>query len=79
VIAEAGTITGFAANKFTLDTSGFTAQTGTPTFTISQVGNALVLSTTTPVPEPTTVLAIGAAAVGVGRVLRRRRGPAPRT
>jgi hypothetical protein len=79
VIAEAGSITGFSADKFNLDTSAFSTSAGTPSFSISQVGNALVLTAgTVPVPEPAAVLSVVAAAVGIGRLVRRGRGPGAR-
>jgi hypothetical protein len=79
VIAEAGSITGFSPDKFNLDTTVFSTPAGTPAFTVSQVGNALVLTAGgAPVPEPAAVLAAAAAALAAGRLVRRGRGPAAR-
>jgi len=60
-------------NSVTFDTSGFgfTLNTG-DTFTLARSGNNLVLAFA-PVPEPATVLAVGAAGLGAITWLRRRK------
>lgn len=57
---------GFAADRFT-----FTGDFAGATPTIALVGNSVVISFT-PVPEPTTVLGLGAAAFGLAGLVRRR-------
>jgi fibronectin-binding autotransporter adhesin len=75
VLIEAGSITGFSADKFTLDTSAFSGL-DTTRLSVSQVGNSLVL-TFTPVPEPGSILAVCGAVTAGGLLWRRlRRKPA---
>lgn len=75
VLIEAGSITGFSADKFTLDTSAFSGL-DTTRLSVSQVGNSLVL-TFTPVPEPASLLAVCGAVTAGGLLWRRlRRKPA---
>ena len=62
---------GQSVGGVTLDASAFTNLTTGDTFTLGVVGNSLVL-TYTPVPEPVTVLAMGAIGLLVGRRLRRK-------
>jgi hypothetical protein len=75
LIAEAGTISGFSADKFELDVSGFSNYVaGDPnTFAITRIGQKIYLSYA-PVPEPTTVLGFAAAALGAVAYRRRRAG-----
>ena len=69
-----GGVLNFAADKFTLDTSGFLNDLGGGSFSLSTNAAAtqLVLSFT-PVPEPATVLLIGAAGFAVAGWRRRFR------
>ena len=73
-LVAAGSITGFNANAFAFDTSGFTNGTGTGSFYVSQSGNDLMLNFT-PVPEPSTwaMMACGLFALAGAAVRRRRR------
>lgn len=74
LIARAPTITGFLANRFLLDTTGFV--NGTGTFGIEQRaivgGQGLFLTYNTAVPEPGT-WAAGALLVGAAWLVARRR------
>jgi hypothetical protein len=75
VIAQAGGVSGFAADKFVIDASAFGGSglgTYAADFSISLVGNDLVL-TFSPVPEPAAVLAVSAAALALGVWRRRQR------
>lgn len=73
VIAEARSITGFSADKFTLDTSAFSPGTGSAgAFGISQVGESLTIKFT-PVPEPGTIVGLSAAALALSSLARRLR------
>jgi autotransporter-associated beta strand protein len=71
-LLSANTITGYASDKFVLDTSQFASPLNGGTFSLMNNTNSLVLSFT-PVPEPSTyaLLALGLGAVGFQ--LRRRR------
>jgi autotransporter-associated beta strand protein len=72
IASVSGTITNFDPASFEIDTAGFFNDPNTAGFTISQVGNDLILNYTA-VPEPTTY-AIGIVALLGGAVLLRRRG-----
>ena len=68
-----GGISGFSADKFAFDTSEFQSPFGTLSpFTISQVGNSLVLNYTV-VPEPSACALCIAALLVVLIIFRRRR------
>ncbi len=67
-----GGITGFAAEKFTLDLTGFANSLDGGSFTVGQSGNQLVLAFT-PVPEPVALLGVAALALALGQRLRPRR------
>jgi T5SS/PEP-CTERM-associated repeat protein/autotransporter-associated beta strand protein len=72
IFSSSGGITGFNANEFTIDTSGFANSLGTGAFYVVQSGNQIQLDFS-PVPEPSTY-ALFAAGLGlVGFVIRRRR------
>jgi PEP-CTERM motif/NHL repeat len=68
-------ITNFAANLFSIDTSGFTnAFTGV--FSIAQLGNDLALqytAATAAVPEPSSFAILGLALIGFGITYQRKR------
>jgi hypothetical protein len=66
-----GGITGFSADKFTIDTSGFANSFGDGIFAIGQDGNNLTLSFT-PVPEPALILAAAGVTALLGAGVRRR-------
>ena len=76
-LTTTGGITGFAANKFAIDTTGF-QNPFTGTWSVSSDGFNLSLDYTAPaiapVPEPgTTAACIAALALGAAVILRRRR------
>jgi fibronectin-binding autotransporter adhesin len=68
ILTTTGGITGFNANAWTLDTTGFT-NNETGTWLLAQSGNNLVLSYA-PIPEPRAALLGG---LGMLLLLRRRR------
>jgi len=71
IATASGGITGFAADAFTIDSSGFTnAFTGT--WSLAQAGNNLNLVYTTAVPEPATAALLAGLAVLLAAGLRRR-------
>jgi PEP-CTERM motif/NHL repeat len=74
-VTTTGGITGFAANLFSIDTSGFTnAFTGV--FSIAQLGNDLALqytAATAAVPEPSSFAILGLALIGFGITYQRKR------
>lgn len=62
LVTAAGGITGFAADEFSVDTTGFANNLRGGAFSVAQQGNNLVLNFI-PVPEPTTtVMLLGALA-----------------
>ncbi|MBL9216462.1 MAG: autotransporter-associated beta strand repeat-containing protein [Opitutaceae bacterium] len=70
-------INGFAANKFTIDTSAFANSLGGGTFSLVQGvsgGNAALYLNFTPVPEPSTyaLMAVGLGAAALAARRRRR-------
>lgn len=67
-------ISGFAANQFALNTSGFANATGGGTFGFTEVGNNLYLNFT-PVPEPETWAMLSAGILLVLPYALRRRQP----
>jgi len=66
-ILSAGSITGFSASDFTINTSAFLNSTGGGAFSLVQAGNNIDLDFT-PVPEPATwaLVAVGACVLGLG-------------
>lgn len=64
-------ITGFAANKFTLDVTDFLNASG-PYFSFAQSGNNLLLNYT-PVPEPSTWVLMVMGMTAFGLLLRKQR------
>ncbi|MGN6727356.1 MAG: beta strand repeat-containing protein, partial [Tepidisphaeraceae bacterium] len=68
-LATAGSISGFEADRFFVDTAGF-RNTFDGSFGVTQSGNTLMLNYTTAVPEPVALAAVGISAM-LG--LRRRR------
>jgi autotransporter-associated beta strand protein len=76
-LLTATSISGFAANDFLIDASGFQNSLLGGGFSIAQSGNTLVLDFT-PVPEPSTwaLVALGAGAIAIFSFRRRaRRSP----
>ena len=68
---SATSITGFDAGKFTIDLANFSNPGVTPgQFSVSTVGNNLVLNFGTPIPEPAL---LGLVAVGIFAIARRRK------
>jgi hypothetical protein len=67
-----GGISGFALDKFTLDTTEFSNSLGGGAFSLSADTNAIYV-VFTPIPEPTAVFGIAAAGLGLVRLVRRRR------
>ena len=73
LVTASGGITGFGSSNVVLDQSGFQNDLNGGTFSLSQVGNSLNLNfTPAPVPEPATVLALGAVGLGCVQFVRRR-------
>jgi hypothetical protein len=72
-IATFGSITGFAADRFTIDSAAFAAVNplGNGTFGITQSGATLLL-TFTPVPEPGVCLLLAVGGLFAARTVRRR-------
>ncbi|MEY2882049.1 MAG: hypothetical protein RLZZ15_4429, partial [Verrucomicrobiota bacterium] len=70
---SAGSITGFSADKFSLNTGGFTGSTGT--WSIAQSGNSLNLlyAAGAAVPEPSTYAALAGAGALAFAIYRRRK------
>jgi fibronectin-binding autotransporter adhesin len=71
---RAETFPGFSPDKFTFDTSQFlnlTNPAGVGTFALERTGSSVFI-TYTPVPEPGLMLAVAAAGLAVGGVVRRR-------
>ena len=69
-IASFDNVSGFSADKFMLDTSGFANPTGSGSFFLTAQNGQLLLNFS-PVPEPALVLAAAAAALAVARRVRR--------
>lgn len=73
ILSAANGIEGFVASHWTINTDGFsTAEGWTGEFSLSQVGNDLVL-TYNAIPEPSAWSALAGAAAITGALLRRRR------
>lgn len=72
-LLSADAILGFAANKFTINTSGFQNDTMGGTFTLVEEGSTTLALDFTPAPEPSTWALLGGGVLLVGLVVRRRR------
>jgi hypothetical protein len=70
VATYSGGITGFAPEKFNLNTSDFANNLGGGMFAIGPSGNNLMISFT-PVPEPSMILAVAGVAAILGAGVRR--------
>jgi autotransporter-associated beta strand protein len=73
MILSANSITGFATDKFTINTSGFQNSTMGGTFTLLEEGSTTLALDFTPAPEPSTWALLGGGVLLVGLVVRRRR------
>ena len=69
-IATYDTISGFGPNKFEVDTSGFANSLDGGTFSMLAAGGTLFLNFT-PVPEPSSLMAMAAIVATAGRRLGR--------
>lgn len=65
-IMNAGTLSGFAANKFNVNTSGFGGSLTTGTWAFSDISGDLVLSYNAPITDITVIVNTGAVDQGAG-------------
>jgi hypothetical protein len=73
-LLSAQSISGFAANKFTVDdTTDFLNALGGGSFSLSEVGGNALKLTFTPAPEPSTWALLATGLFALGAAVRRRR------
>ena len=74
-----GGITGFSADKFAIDASGFTNPLGTRHFEVREIGNTLAIALVVPEPSGLLLAGVGAASLVVAAWRRKMAPPADKS